>query len=146
MKLINKMGYQQGKCLGNHGQGRLQLISVQERPQYKGLGFDQSTYDYHGKKGHIADHHWSLHPEQMPKKIQDHKGKQTIHSSNDSEGEPFNQNFIMKIAKRTYPCTLCGSSNHCVDECWKHKYYNKKVHATRSSPRKDDATSQVKKS
>lgn len=51
MKLMTIMGYQQGKGLDKHGQGRLQLISIQERPQYEGLGFDQSTCDYCGNKG-----------------------------------------------------------------------------------------------
>jgi len=90
MKLMNIIGYQQGKGLGKYGQGRLQPILAQERPQYEGLGFYQSTCDYCGKKGHIENRCWSLHHEEIPKNLQDHKGKHAIHSSSDSEGESFN--------------------------------------------------------
>ena len=41
MRLVNNMGYQQGKGLNKHGQGKLQPIYVQEMPKYKGLGYDQ---------------------------------------------------------------------------------------------------------
>lgn len=44
----------------------------------------------------------------------DHKGKKTSNSSSNLEGESLNQNFIMEIIKKTYPCTLCGSNAHYV--------------------------------
>lgn len=41
MKLMEKMGYQQGKGIDNHGQGRLHPISVQKRLPYKGFGLEK---------------------------------------------------------------------------------------------------------
>jgi hypothetical protein len=51
----------------------------------------------------------------------------------------------MELIRRTIPCTFCGSHNHCVAVCWKKKVYGKNIMATRSTPRQDDATLQVKK-
>jgi hypothetical protein len=52
---------------------------------------------------------------------------------------------VMELIKRIIPCTYCGSHNHCVAVCWKQKVYRKKIMVTRSTPRQDDATLQVKK-
>ena len=82
----------------------------------------------------------------MQKKLEDIEGQHTIYSSSNWQGESINKNFTMGIVKKTCPCNLYGSKKHCVAECSKQKFYNKKVHATMSSLRKDDATLQVKES
>ena len=73
--MMKAMGYQEGEGLGKKGQGRLLPIAVQERPKYQGLGYGLMKCDYCEKMGHISSQCWSLHPELMPKKLQDKKGK-----------------------------------------------------------------------
>jgi hypothetical protein len=51
----------------------------------------------------------------------------------------------MDLIRKMIPCTFCSSHNHCVADCWKQKVYGRKIMATRSTPRRDDVTLQVKK-
>ena len=65
-------------------------------------------------------------------------------SSRDSEGESSSQNLMLKVIKIIYPCTFCGSNSHCVEDCWKHKSFSKKVGAIKIQPQKDGVALQVK--
>ena len=56
-------------------------------PKHEGLGYGQIKCDYCENIGHISDRCWSLHPELMPKKLQDKKGKQQHSTSSDSESD-----------------------------------------------------------
>ena len=115
-------------------------------PKYQGLGYGLMKCDYCENMGHISSQCWSLHPKLMPKKLQDKKGKKKKSSSSDSGSDFFYQNWVVETVKRIYPCKFCGSSWHCVEHCWKHRAYNKKVGATKIQTQEDDETLQVKKS
>jgi hypothetical protein len=107
---------------------------------------------------HNVDHCWDRHLELRETSIRTHKSKQESQANNDANSESrkkgkmverykypsptFNEEHsrVMELIKRTIPCTFCGSHNHCVAVLWKKKVYGKKIMATRSTPRQDDAT------
>jgi len=146
LSMMKAMGYQEGQGLGTNGQGRLLPITIQERSKNLGLGCDLMKCDYCGKLGHIANQCWSMHPKLLPKRLHDKEGKKLQSTSNnDSDSDFFYQNKVIETVERIYPCTFCSSSWHCVEQCWKHKVYSKKIGATKSQPSEDDKTLQVKK-
>jgi hypothetical protein len=50
LRILTKMGYEEGKGLGRQGQGIVNPIEVEERPRYLGLGYERGDLGESSKK------------------------------------------------------------------------------------------------
>jgi hypothetical protein len=144
---------------------------VHERPLREGLGYaggyseDESPVIHctHSQKfEHDVDHCWELHPKLTREWFRTRQGKQAARANNDANSESWKKGKqverykapsptfideharVVNLMRKRIPCTFCSSHNHCVADCWKHKVYGRKIMVTRSTPRHNDVTLQVK--
>jgi hypothetical protein len=145
---------------------------VHERPLWEGLGYaGESSEDespvirciHYQKFRHDIEHCWEKHPELTSEWFQTRQGKQEDRANNNANSELWKKGEkverykspsptftdeharVMNLIRKMIPCTFCTRHNHYVVDYWKQKVYERNIMVTRSTPRCNDMTLQVKK-
>ncbi|GLJ28915.1 hypothetical protein SUGI_0570300 [Cryptomeria japonica] len=155
LRLLTKMGYK-GKGLEIYGQGMVELVKVEARPCYAGLGYGE------GECSKAVDANNS--PKEEPSQEQyerrngtspsgggdtckmfkrrtntgssQHactKGDHQRYNKLDYSNVPFDYKKVDNIESLWFgkPCTFCGLNNHSVSKCWKRMALYRKVKLNR---------------
>jgi hypothetical protein len=156
LKLLTKMGYEQGKGLRCKGQDILNPIEVEEMPRYLGLGYgkvelgasskiDSKTLEAsNASNGQLKTLHGNFtkgngtslqdcgsERKSSPKKGEDQHGRYNGHVFTNSPFDYNKHNQVIQNLWNIYPCTYCHSPKHCVSKCWKRQTFYRKPMSTK---------------
>jgi hypothetical protein len=156
LKLLTKMGYEEGKGPGCKGQGIVNPIDVVEIPRYLGLGYSEVDLGASSKMGSKALEASNASSGQTnslqdrftkgngaslqdcgseykssTKKIEDHHGRFNGHFFTNYPFDYNKHNHVIRNLWNIYPCTYCHSPKHYVSKSWKRKTLYKKPMLTR---------------
>jgi hypothetical protein len=170
LRILTKMGYEEGKGLGCRGQGIVNPIEVEERPRYLGLGYGEGdlgesskigsktseasnasngqlkTLQEHFTKGNGASlQDCGSECKSSPKKSEDQHGRYNGHVFINSPFDYNKHNQVIRNLWNLYPCTYCHSPKHCVAKCWKRQTLYRKPMSTRKETRHKGSSPQWKK-
>jgi hypothetical protein len=144
LKILTKMGYEEGKGLGCKGKGIINPIEVEERPRYLGLGYGEvnlgesskigsktleasnasngqiKTFHEHFTKGRGASlQECGSECKSSPKQSEDQHERYNVHVFTNSPFDYNKHNQLIRNLWNKYPCTYCHSLEHCIAKCWK---------------------------